>query len=237
MAVYPSIRRRWRERIQKSTELTVALRYIVTITIGPAFFSAALYLSLARIIPVFGASNSRLQPRTYTVTFVMCDFAALVLQAAGGGLVAGSGPLDQETFDTGLSVLRAGLAFHVAGMLAFVLLASDYARSVWRNRNSTAKDVDSDYLGLRETRGFRFFIFGMSFRFFQQPDDQSSCIICCHLRANYDRQLSPRRRSVFSSGPATGSPSLAWAWIVILPTTRLPSWCLRAPWLLLLSSF
>lgn len=148
----------------------------MTITIGPAFFSAALYLSLARIIPVFGASNSRLQPRTYTVTFVMCDFAALVLQAAGGGLVAGSDPLDQDTFDTGLSVLRAGLAFHVAGMLAFVLLASDYARSVWRNRHSTAKDVDSDYLGLRETRGFRFFIFGMAFILFQQPDGKSSYI-------------------------------------------------------------
>lgn len=140
-----------------------SFRYIVTITIGPAFFSAALYLSLARVIPVFGASNSRLHPRTYTVVFVLSDFVALVLQAAGGGLVAGSGPLDLETFDTGLSVLRAGLAFHVAGMLAFVLLASDYARSVWRNRSTTAKQVDGDFLRLRETRKFRGFVLGMAF--------------------------------------------------------------------------
>lgn len=115
------------------------------------------------MIPVFGASNSRLQPRTYTIVFVLSDFVALVLQAAGGGLVAGSGPLDQDTFDTGLSILRAGLAFHVAGMLAFVLLASDYGISVWRNRNSTAKQVDGDFLRLRETRTFRGFVLGMAF--------------------------------------------------------------------------
>lgn len=77
--------------------------------------------------------------------------------------MAGSDPLDQDTFDTGLSVLRVGLAFHVAGMLAFVLLASDYARSVWKNRRTTAKDVDSDFLGLRETRGFHIFVFGTAF--------------------------------------------------------------------------
>ncbi|KAF9873917.1 putative RTA1 like protein [Colletotrichum karsti] len=138
-------------------------QYIVTITIGPAFFSAALYLSLARIIPVFGASNSRLQPRTYTIVFILCDFVALLLQATGGGLVAGSDPLDQETFDAGLGVLRAGLAFHVAGMLAFVLLASDYAWSVWKNRNATSKDVDGEFLQLRSTKRFRIFILGKGF--------------------------------------------------------------------------
>lgn len=135
------------------------------------------------MIPVFGASNSRLQPRTYTIIFVLSDFVALVLQAVGGGLVAGSGPLDQETFDTGLSVLRAGLAFHVAGMLAFVLLASDYAISVWKNRNTTAKKVDGDFLRLRETRAFRGFVLGMAF-LLRAAFDQSSLIVltgCCSL--------------------------------------------------------
>ncbi|KAK1572749.1 RTA1 like protein-domain-containing protein, partial [Colletotrichum navitas] len=65
-------------------------QYIVTITIGPAFLSAALYLSFARIITVFGAFNSCLQPCTYTIVFILCDFVALALQAAGCGLVAGS---------------------------------------------------------------------------------------------------------------------------------------------------
>ncbi|KAK1990969.1 hypothetical protein LX36DRAFT_591480 [Colletotrichum falcatum] len=100
---------------------------IVTITIGPAFFSAVLYLGLTRIISVFGASNSRLQPHTYTMVFILCDLLALVMRTAGGCLAAGSDLLDQDTFEAGLGVMRAGFAFHVAGMLALVLLASDYA--------------------------------------------------------------------------------------------------------------
>lgn len=111
---------------------------------------------------MYGASNSRLQPRTYTIIFVFCDFVALVLQAAGGGLVAGSDPLDQATFNTGLGVLRAGLAFHVTGMLGFVLLASHYASSVWKNRATTVKEIDGDFLKLRKTRRFRGFVLSMA---------------------------------------------------------------------------
>lgn len=96
---------------------------------------------------------------------MFCDFVALVLQGAGGGLVAGSDPLDQATFDTGLSILRAGLAFHVAGMLAFVLLASSFAGSVWKHRTTTAKEVDNDFLGLRKTRRFRGFVLSMALTF------------------------------------------------------------------------
>lgn len=90
----------------------------------------------------------------------------------GGGLVAGSGPLDQDTFDTGLSVLRAGLAVHVAGMLAFVLLASDYAHSVWKNRSTTVKEVDADFIGLRETMAFRGFVLGTNI-ILQAPDNRN----------------------------------------------------------------
>lgn len=113
---------------------------------------------------------------------MVSDFVALALQAASGGLVAGSSPVDQKAFDTGLSVLRAGLAFHVAGMLAFVLLASDYARSVWRNRRTTANRVDGDFLRLRETMAFRGFLFGMAFHL-QSIFDRSSSIfyIGCYI--------------------------------------------------------
>lgn len=96
---------------------------------------------------------------------MLCDVVALVLQAAGGGLVAGSDPLDQATFNTGLGVLRAGLAFHVAGMLAFVLLASNYAGSVWKHRTTRAKEVDNDFLELRKTRRFRGFVLSMALTF------------------------------------------------------------------------
>jgi hypothetical protein len=38
----------------------------VCLTLGPAFFSAAIYLCLARIVTVYGAENSRLAPSMFT---------------------------------------------------------------------------------------------------------------------------------------------------------------------------
>ncbi len=64
--------------------LTIS-RYIICMTIGPAFFSAAIYLCLARIIVIYGEGLSSVRPRIYTNTFMTSDFIALVLQATGGG--------------------------------------------------------------------------------------------------------------------------------------------------------
>jgi len=38
----------------------------VCLTLGPAFFSAGIYLCLGRIVTVYGAENSRLAPSMYT---------------------------------------------------------------------------------------------------------------------------------------------------------------------------
>ena len=64
------------------------LIYIVCLTIGPAFLSAAIYLCLARIVIVYGEGLSRFYPRTYTLLFCTCDFIALVLQAVGGAITS-----------------------------------------------------------------------------------------------------------------------------------------------------
>jgi hypothetical protein len=64
------------------------LMYLVTLTIAPAFLSAAVYLCLARIVVVYGEERSRFQPRTYTIMFCSCDFLALLLQAAGGAIAS-----------------------------------------------------------------------------------------------------------------------------------------------------
>lgn len=67
------------------------LMYLVTLTIAPAFLSAAIYLCLARIVVVYGEEKSRfLQPRTYTIVFCTGDFLALLLQAIGGGIASGA---------------------------------------------------------------------------------------------------------------------------------------------------
>lgn len=56
------------------------LMYLVTLTIAPAFLSAAIYLCLARIVVVYGEERSRFRPRTCTILFCSCDFLALLLQ-------------------------------------------------------------------------------------------------------------------------------------------------------------
>lgn len=64
------------------------LWYLITLTIGPVFIAAAIYLTIGRIVVVYGASISRLLPRTYTTFFLGCDIVSLVVQAAGGGIAA-----------------------------------------------------------------------------------------------------------------------------------------------------
>lgn len=64
------------------------LWYLITLTIGPVFIAAAIYLTIGRIVVVYGEGISRLRPRTYTTFFLGCDIASLVVQAVGGGIAA-----------------------------------------------------------------------------------------------------------------------------------------------------
>ena len=64
------------------------LWYLITLTIGPVFIAAAIYLTLGRIVVVYGERISRIKPRTYTTFFVGCDIVSLCVQAVGGGIAA-----------------------------------------------------------------------------------------------------------------------------------------------------
>ena len=102
-------------------------------TIGPAFFSAAIYLCLARIITVYGEGFSRFSPRTYTITFMIADFVALIFQAAGGAILGGEDPTKT---DAGLAIIKTGLAAHLAAISIFVILASELGFRIHRNRDA-----------------------------------------------------------------------------------------------------
>ncbi|KAM0081144.1 phospholipid-translocating ATPase rsb1 [Fusarium odoratissimum] len=127
------------------------LTYIVTITIGPAFFSAAIYLCLARIITVYGRHYSRFSPRTYTITFMLFDFVALVLQAAGGSML---GSDERDTINVGLKVMKAGLAAHLAAISIFVILASELAFRIFRRQ----EDWDPKFRQLQRSSRFNLFL-------------------------------------------------------------------------------
>lgn len=107
------------------------LIYLICLTIGPAFFSAAIYLCLARILSVYGVTISRFSPRTYTITFMTCDFISLLLQAIGGAIADTA--FSSGTSQTGINIMVAGLAWQVASLLLFMLCCGEYAWRVWRS--------------------------------------------------------------------------------------------------------
>lgn len=128
-------------------------RYILCVTIGPAFLSAAIYLCLARVVVVFGEHVSRLRPRTYTITFMICDLVALLLQAAGGALASS---LDADTANMGIRIMMAGLSAHVISLALFIALCSDFAWRVWTHR----QELDAKFSALRSTQLFRVGLIG-----------------------------------------------------------------------------
>jgi hypothetical protein len=131
------------------------LIYIIFLTIGPAFLSAAIYLCLARIIVVFGESNSRFKPRTYSIMFMISDFVALVLQGAGGGIAAVAKD-DKDKAQKGINIMIAGLAWQVASLTLFAVAAGDFAWCVKNGRGS----ANPKFLKLRSSTKFRGFLWG-----------------------------------------------------------------------------
>lgn len=64
------------------------LWYLISLSIGPVFIAAAIYLCLGRIVVVYGEEISRIKPRGYTLFFLGCDLIALSVQTVGGGIAA-----------------------------------------------------------------------------------------------------------------------------------------------------
>lgn len=64
------------------------LTYLICLTLAPVFMTAAIYLTLSRIIVLYGENISFIRPRWYTFIFTGFDIAALAVQAAGGGIAA-----------------------------------------------------------------------------------------------------------------------------------------------------
>jgi hypothetical protein len=125
----------------------------VCITIGPAFLSAAIYLCLARLITVYGEHLSRFRPRTITITFMVLDFLALLLQSAGGATVGGDN-LTQADFDRSLAILQAGLSVHLAGIVIFALISGEFAFRVYRNQDKW----NPSFAALQSSRKFHAFL-------------------------------------------------------------------------------
>lgn len=131
------------------------IMYLCCLTIAPAFFSAAVYLSLSRILAICGERLSFLKSRNITIIFVSSDFVSLALQAVGGALA--STAITTQTRDIGVNIMIAGLSTQVAATTAFSLLC---LHIMW-NMRKHPEHVNSDSRGFRQGKPFRVFIWGM----------------------------------------------------------------------------
>ncbi|KAL4744120.1 RTA1-domain-containing protein [Aspergillus similis] len=103
--------------------------YMVCLTIAPAFLSAAIYVSLARIVAVYTTRVSRIKQRSYSLVFVACDIVSLLLQAAGGAITTSS---SSSTVQAGINIMIAGLASQVASLTLYLVICLDLAWRIYR---------------------------------------------------------------------------------------------------------
>ncbi|KAF4230990.1 hypothetical protein CNMCM6805_000513 [Aspergillus fumigatiaffinis] len=134
------------------------LEYLICLTIGPAFLSAAIYICLGHIVVVYGEGISRLKPRTYTIIFVLCDFLSLVLQAAGGAITSTADHDQEDLRQTGINIMIAGLASQVASLGVFLCLCADFAWRVYKN----PEKINESMYHLRQTLKWKAFLIGLT---------------------------------------------------------------------------
>ena len=132
------------------------LIYLVSLTIAPAFFSAAVYLCLARIVVVYGQHLSFFKPRTYTLIFCGCDLFSLVLQALGGGITSNASTYAKE--QQGIHIILAGLSTQVASLALFAVLCAEFALRLRRNPTAWS----TEHAALYNSRLFKAFLCGLS---------------------------------------------------------------------------
>ncbi len=207
--------------------------YLICLTIGPVFFAAAIYLTLTRIIVHYGTQHARISPKAVSLTFMGCDFVALVLQATGGA-IADTAPTRSGSL-AGTHIMVAGLAFQTLTLLMFIAVAMDFAWNVIRDRRAGRASSSESSKDRHETgqagRFFKVFLGGKSYS--PMLTDCITSIPFCHFYS--DRltisQLWPMRRSVFLPVQASVSGSWQKASVVNSPTKKSHSWFSRVRWL------
>ncbi|KAG9250058.1 RTA1 like protein-domain-containing protein [Emericellopsis atlantica] len=130
------------------------LWYLITLTIGPVFIAAAIYLTLGHIVVAHGESISRIKPRTYTTFFVGCDIVSLVVQAVGGGIAASTPLTNPHMIDVGTNILVAGLSIQVACLFAFSACSLEF---FWRVRKNPSM-ANPEFTDLVNSKRFKFFL-------------------------------------------------------------------------------
>jgi len=97
---------------------------IATTIIAPTFILAANFIIFGRIIDTLGGAYSRLPPRLYSRIFLSCDIVSLMVQAAGGGIAAGSTTLEEA--NVGGNTMLGGITFQLCLITVYMALACEF---------------------------------------------------------------------------------------------------------------
>ncbi|KAM0232528.1 hypothetical protein ACHAPO_007684 [Fusarium lateritium] len=98
---------------------------IVFVTSGPVFYTAAIYVTLAKTIKHFAPEVSRFRPEFVWWIFIPADIICLALQGTGGALST----ISQGSSQMGIDVALAGLSLQVVILVLFCAMLGDY---LWR---------------------------------------------------------------------------------------------------------
>jgi RTA1 like protein len=129
---------------------------LTTLTLAPAFFAAAIYFSLARIVITFGAQNSRISPKNIPRIFITCDVISLILQGTGGALAAWYAQQEKMP-DNGNYTLIGGLSFQALTLLVFLCLSGDFAiRTIKNVKKNGGQGLNEDLISRRLRRSTTF---------------------------------------------------------------------------------
>ncbi|KAH8821434.1 putative RTA1 domain protein [Xylogone sp. PMI_703] len=128
--------------------------YLISLTIGPTFISASIYICFSRLINTYGSALSPISPRKIVVLFIISDFISLCLQAGGGACSVIADSYSFEEF--GIHLMLAGLCLQVFSLALVLLLGAAFAYNCRRKPYSWNQ---SDYcLAVRRRRYFSGFI-------------------------------------------------------------------------------
>lgn len=129
---------------------------ICTLTMAPAFWSAAIYLTLKHEVNILGPKFSILRAKWYPFIFVTCDLISLSLQGAGGGLAATATTTQGSA--VGSDVMLAGIVWQVATLTVFGILSVQFFLRV---KKAPKYQLSVDSQKLWKSRKFWFFCWGI----------------------------------------------------------------------------
>ncbi|KAG9050034.1 hypothetical protein FS837_008014 [Tulasnella sp. UAMH 9824] len=91
-----------------------------------------MFFIFGRIIGLVGPEYGRLRPKTYAITFISLDMAALIVQAVGGSQASAADTL--EGANRGANVMVAGIILQMVAITLYVLIQAEYLIRVYKDR-------------------------------------------------------------------------------------------------------